>query len=514
MDGQNPDPNADQYQELPQDLVGFGNGAPNSGTKKDDRDRRSSHGDGRRDSRGDGKSSRGDSRRDSRGDRRDDRDRRRKRSRSRSRDRDRKRRSKSKSPPPRKKKSLWDQAPTGFDPNSIGSVPMAIPQTIINPHQSRQARRLYIGNLPASLSDQQLAEFVNTTLCNAGSTKDNNPHPVIAVQMNREKNFAFVEFSCPEDANAGMGFDGVTLQGHALKVRRPKDYKDLAGHGSPSSVQSSGMPNVISTNVQEGPNKIFIGGLPAYLNEEQVKELLASFGQLRSFNLVKDSVNGNSKGFAFFEYADPNITDRACQGLNGMKLGEKTILVQRATIGARHHQPNPNATSILNNPTSMHFLNLGMPIAAACALIGVNINDPGVPTRIVQLMNAVSPEDVTEDADYAVVLEDLREEAKKYGTVISMYIPRPPPKNEQDENKIQVWWSVGSVFIEYKRKEEAVKAEQQIAGKRFNGRTIVTGFFPEERYERKDFVPNEEEEKRCAAKYQVARAPTQEDENN
>ena len=58
-------------------------------------------------------------------------------------------------------------------------------------------------------------------------TKDENPIPVVAVQMNREKNFAFIEFTCSEDANAGMGFDGITLQGHALKVRRPKDWKQV-----------------------------------------------------------------------------------------------------------------------------------------------------------------------------------------------------------------------------------------------------------------------------------------------
>jgi len=143
--------------------------------------------------------------------------------------------------------------------------------------------------------------------------------------MNHEKSFAFVEFSNVEDSNAGMNFDGITLQGQALKVRRPKDYKAesevVAEQALPVPMMpSSNVPGVISTNVQEGPNKIFIGGLPSYLNEEQVKELLASFGVLKSFNLVKDSVTGNSKGFAFFEYNDPNITDRACMGLNGMKL--------------------------------------------------------------------------------------------------------------------------------------------------------------------------------------------------
>lgn len=35
-----------------------------------------------------------------------------------------------------------------------------------------------------------------------------------------------------------------------------------------------------------------------------------SFGQLRAFNLVKDSSTGLSKGYAFAEYVDISMTDQ------------------------------------------------------------------------------------------------------------------------------------------------------------------------------------------------------------
>ena len=41
-----------------------------------------------------------------------------------------------------------------------------------------------------------------------------------------------------------------------------------------------------------------------------MKELLVSFGPLKSFNLVKDSATGLSKGFAFCEYVDNSVTDQ------------------------------------------------------------------------------------------------------------------------------------------------------------------------------------------------------------
>jgi len=376
-----------------------------------------------------------------------------------------------------------------------------VPAAAINPHQSRQARRLYVGNIPQGVTEIELAEFFNTAMFAAGATKDNNPASVIAVQMNHEKNFAFIEFSCHEDATAGMGFDGITLGGHALKIRRPKDYKPVTTTEEVAESIAQQIPNIVSTNVEEGPNKIFIGGLPSYLTEEQVKELVSTFGNLKSFNLVKDTVTGNSKGFAFFEYADPDVTDRACQGLNGMKLGDKTVLVQRAVLGAKHNIPNPSTESILNNPTALNFLNLGMPIAAAAALLGININDPGTPTRVLQLINIVSPNDLRNDDDYNDIMDDIRQECAKYGSIVSMHIPRPPPLPKDEEPKPELHWGVGRAFIEYKKPEEAQKGLNALGGRRFGGHTIIAGYFPEHKYAKLDFGPDFEEEMQCAERF-------------
>jgi splicing factor U2AF subunit len=278
----------------------------------------------------------------------------------------------------------------------------------------------------------------------------------------------------------------------------------LEGAPSPDAITSNGtlmIANIVSTNVDDGPNKIFAGGLPSYLAEEQVKELVGAFGQLKSFNLVKDSQTGNSKGFAFYEYSDPDVTDRACAGLNGMKLGEKTILVQRANVGAKHHTPNPQGVSVLHNPTAFHFLNLGMPIAAAAALLAINMTDPGPPTCVVQLINVISPADFENDDDFQEILEELKEEAAKYGTVESIYIPRPMKRSRDEDGNLlplhEPWWSVGRVFLEYRTVEEAQAALLAIGGRRFSGHTVIAGYFPEDRYIRKDFLPDVGEELMC-----------------
>lgn len=92
------------------------------------------------------------------------------------------------------------------------------------------------------------------------------------------------------------------FQNNALKIRRPKDFV----HTDPSGDRPAPhVPGVVSTNVPDTVNKIFIGGLPSYLNDEQVMELLSSFGELRAFNLVKEGGTGASKVSFLYRLCPP-----------------------------------------------------------------------------------------------------------------------------------------------------------------------------------------------------------------
>ncbi len=51
-----------------------------------------------------------------------------------------------------------------------------------------------------------------------------------------------------------------------------------------------------SLQMIDANERVFVGGLPYYLTEEQCRELLGSFGAIKSFDLVKDRETGNSKG--------------------------------------------------------------------------------------------------------------------------------------------------------------------------------------------------------------------------
>jgi len=360
-----------------------------------------------------------------------------------------------------------------------------------NPQQTRQARRLYVGNIPLDISDQELIDFFNTAMTSSGVPLKVSP-PVMGAQLNLEKSFAFLEFAATEDATAGMALDGITLQGQSLKVRRPKDYVAPPAQ-EVYTAPSVHIPGIVSTNVPDSPNKIFIGGLPSYLNEEQVKELVSSFGSLKSFNLVKDSETGNSKGYAFFEYLDANVTDRACQGLNNMKLGDKTLLVQRAHLGVA--QPDtasllslPIGITALTNPNAANFLNLSIPAATLLGGMLSGTQDPSsIPeTKVVQLLNMLTAEQLVDDNEYQDIYEDVQQECEKYGRVLSITIPRPRVIDGKLDPTVIVH-AVGRIFVEFSTKEEAIKTQQSLAGRKFNNRTILTSFYDEDLYDMRDF---------------------------
>ena len=51
-----------------------------------------------------------------------------------------------------------------------------------------------------------------------------------------------------------------------MKLRRPKDYVPLPDQ-APTQSEEKFIPGIVSTNVPDTENKIFVGGLPSYLNE-------------------------------------------------------------------------------------------------------------------------------------------------------------------------------------------------------------------------------------------------------
>lgn len=256
----------------------------------------------------------------------------------------------------------------------------------LKPSNARQSKRLFVYNLPPSATEDSIIEFFNLQLNGLNVTQ--GVDPCISVQMARSHEFALLEFKTPTDTTIALAMDGIHMEApdamqngssngaaKGLVIRRPKDYI------VPSADDTEFQEGVVSSEVPDTANKVCISNIPLYLTEEQVTELLTSFGPLKSFVLVKDRGTEESRGFAFCEYLDPANTAIAVEGLNGMELGDKLLKVNLASIGftqASGLEMGVNAMSMFAGTTSTDL-------------------DEG---RVLQLLNMVTAEELIDNDDY------------------------------------------------------------------------------------------------------------------
>ncbi|XP_010522466.1 PREDICTED: splicing factor U2af large subunit A [Tarenaya hassleriana] len=331
-----------------------------------------------------------------------------------------------------KKSAKWDLVPTETTSMLSGSVIQAAIQTaystfsetalaMLNPltevsfktppakqnisvdsvqltESTRRMRRLYIENVPDSVSEKSLIECFNSYMLSSGSNYIQGSQPCISCIINNEKGQALVEFLTPEDASSALSLDGCLFAGSSLKIRRPKDFVETT---TGDLDKKEAATNALSETVEDSPNKIFIGGISNAISSEMLMEIVSVFGPLKAYRFA----NYTNQPCAFLEYMDGSITLKACAGLNGMKLGGNVITVVRAL---------PDASSIMGDNKNPPFY--GIPEHAKPLL--------AKPTNILKLKNVIDPEDLLSisEPEMKEILEDVRLECARFGVIKSINI--------------------------------------------------------------------------------------------
>jgi len=415
--------------------------------------------------------------------------------------------------------------PSAHVSSALGAAPGNLPGT-------RQARRLYVGGIPIPIGEVELKQFFDVAMRSA--FPDLPPgDSVVSVYLNLDKKFAFVEMRNPEEATTGLGLDGIVMRGMTLRIKRPSDYNPQLHGMAPSASRITPAPlagavgggggggaapfsGAISSQVPDGPNKIFCGGLPYTLSEGEVQELVSSFGQLRAFHLVKDRETQQSKGYCFFEFVDPSVTDTAVAGLHNLMIGDKRLSVRRAQ--PKVDMPAPGGFgmpgqmmggmapgAIPGGLAGLGDMAAGLTPAQLAALAALRAQGgmgPGAlggapaggvpsfsgapvvpPTRVLVMTQMVSAEELRDDATYREIFEDIESECRRFGEVRAVVIPRPMPPGPGSGAHVP---GLGKVFVEFGAVEFAVKARAEIEGRQFDGRTVATTFLEEDKWARRE----------------------------
>jgi len=75
--------------------------------------------------------------------------------------------------------------------------------------------------------------------------------------------------------------------------------------------------------------KLYVGNLPFDTDEEQVRELFSTYGEVRSVDMINDRDTGRFRGFCFVAM-DNSEADAATAALNGYSFGGRPLKVNEA----------------------------------------------------------------------------------------------------------------------------------------------------------------------------------------
>ncbi|KAL0388387.1 UNVERIFIED_CONTAM: Splicing factor U2AF subunit [Sesamum radiatum] len=349
--------------------------------------------------------------------------------------------------------------PTAISHHTLSSQMHAI-ESIQLTQATRPMRRLYVENLPASASEKDLIECINNFLLSSGVNYIHGTQPCISCIIHKEKGQALLEFLTPEDASAALSFDGISFSGSNLKLRRPKDYSNVtflryivviihvAGFQTVAIFMQTGLPDKsvvavdsISGNVEDSPTRplgigisrlplshsnsyecgvhpfyllkgtlhvrhhrvegqIFIAGISKHISSKMLMEIARAFGPVKAFHI--EFIADINEPCAFLEYADHSVTSKACAGLNGMRLGGKVVTAVFATPEAE-----------LDHVEKLPFY--GIPSEAKRE------------TAVLKLKDVLDPEALLSlsESELEEILEDIRLECSRFGTVRSVNVAKP-----------------------------------------------------------------------------------------
>jgi len=75
---------------------------------------------------------------------------------------------------------------------------------------------------------------------------------------------------------------------------------------------------------------MYVGNLTFSVNEDDLKEVFAEFGEIESIKIIKDKFSGQSKGFGFVEMPSNSEADKAIKALNGSPMKGQAMKVNQA----------------------------------------------------------------------------------------------------------------------------------------------------------------------------------------
>lgn len=285
----------------------------------------------------------------------------------------------------------------------------------------RQAKRIYVSNIPRGVTEGALGDYFNEKMRRMMRGDTAPGGAVTNVTVREEKDYAFVEFRTTKEAELALNFDGHEFRGVQLKVRRPKEHL-----GETQEANFSG------SALLDSEHRLYVGNIPTFVTDDQLRELLEGYGKLKSFQLVKDSY-GISKGSAYCEYLDIRDTENAIKELNGLEVGDNKLLV---------HRVNPLGSLKQSGLTKKKAYKPLMMILA--------VNPSEIKrSRIMEVLNMISRDDLIDNyaEESETLKEDLTDICQDFGEVEEVKILDESELGKCETTKVTISWCLAKLLV-------------------------------------------------------------------
>ncbi|XP_052175611.1 heterogeneous nuclear ribonucleoprotein 1 [Diospyros lotus] len=172
-------------------------------------------------------------------------------------------------------------------------------------HRDSSSRKLFVGGIAWETTEERFTSY----FCKFGEITDS----VIMMDRfsGRPRGFGFVTFADPAVADKVLEEDHV-IDGRVVEVKRTVPREDMQVKG----VQKT--------------KKIFVGGIPPFLTEDELKEYFSFYGSVIEHQIMLDRNTGRSRGFGFVTFENEDAVERIFSDGKVHELGGKQVEIKKA----------------------------------------------------------------------------------------------------------------------------------------------------------------------------------------
>ena len=76
--------------------------------------------------------------------------------------------------------------------------------------------------------------------------------------------------------------------------------------------------------------KVYVGNLPFSVDDEKLKELFSSYGEIEEVSVIKDKFSGRSKGFGFVTFKNDDEAKKAIEEMNDKEVEGRALKINEA----------------------------------------------------------------------------------------------------------------------------------------------------------------------------------------